>query len=172
MSNDSTIILFAFSRETRFWRCRFLFLECTHGELIGDGNCNDESNNEDCIYDADDCCGSCVNTELCTQCACLSNLTGNGYSNSLLGNGICDDETNTLECAYDGLECCGSNATIDHCTECACHGKKIPIFFFFQPRINCICFFKRKVFVPFPNNPVLSKGPFKYYVSKIVGGVG
>ena len=102
-------------------------LGCTHGDLIGDGNCNDESNTEDCIYDGDDCCGSCPNTELCTNCACLGNLTGNGYSNSLLGNGICEDETNTLECAYDGLDCCGSNATMDHCTDCACYGKKIPI---------------------------------------------
>ena len=135
----------------------FLFnkKDCPNGELVDDGKCNDKTNNEDCFFDGDDCCGSCPNTELCTQCAYLRNLTGNGYSNPFLGNGICDDETNTLECAYDGLDCCGSNATVDHCTECACHGKKIPIFF--QPRINCICFFKRKVFVPFPNKPVLSK---------------
>ena len=90
--------------------------------MINDGNCNDETNNENCIYDGDDCCGGCVHTEYCTQCACLGNLTGNGYSNSLLGNGICNDETNTFECAYDGLDCCGSSANIDHCTECVCHG--------------------------------------------------
>ena len=97
--------------------------DCPNGELVNDGNCNDENNNEDCLFDGDDCCGSCVNTDLCTQCACLGNLTGNGYSNSMIGNGICNDETNTFDCAYDGLDCCGSNATIDHCTDCTCHGK-------------------------------------------------
>ena len=107
---------------TKLTKMTYLILGCTHGELIADGRCNDESNNEDCLYDGDDCCGSCVNTELCNQCTCLGNLTGNGYSNSLLGNGICNDETNTFECAYDGLDCCGSNATLDHCTDCTCHG--------------------------------------------------
>ena len=97
--------------------------DCPNGELVSDGNCNDENNNEDCLFDWDDCCGSCVNTDLCTQCACLGNLTGNGYSNFMIGNGICNDETNTFDCAYDGLDCCGSNATIDHCTDCTCHGK-------------------------------------------------
>ena len=97
--------------------------DCTNGELVDDGICNDENNNEECLFDWDDCCGSCVNTDLCTQCACLGNLTGNGYSNSMIGNGICNDETNTFDCAYDGLDCCGSNATIDHCTDCTCHGK-------------------------------------------------
>ena len=97
--------------------------DCPNGELVNDGKCNDETNNEDCYFDGDDCCGSCADTELCTQCACLGNLTGNGYSHPLLGNGICNDETNTLECAYDGLDCCGSNATIDYCTDCTCHSK-------------------------------------------------
>ena len=93
--------------------------------FVGDGVCNDETNNAECNYDGDDCCGSCVYTEFCTQCACLGNFTGNGYPNYLLGNGICNDETNTLECGYDGFDCCGSNVDIDHCTECACHGKEI-----------------------------------------------
>ena len=92
--------------------------------LVGDGVCNDETNIAECNYDGGDCCGSCVHTEFCTQCACLGDLIGNGYPNYLVGNGICNDEANTLECAYDGLDCCGSNVAIDHCTECACHGKK------------------------------------------------
>ena len=39
-------------------------------ELIGDGLCNDEANNEECNYDGGDCCGACVNTEHCTECVC------------------------------------------------------------------------------------------------------
>ena len=68
--------------------------------MVNDGNCNDETNNEDCLFDGDDYCGSCPNTELCTQCACLGNLSGNGYSNPLLGNAICNEN---FECAFDAV---------------------------------------------------------------------
>ena len=39
-------------------------------ELIANGFCNDESNNEGCSYDGGDCCGACVNTEQCKECMC------------------------------------------------------------------------------------------------------
>ena len=39
-------------------------------ELIGNGVCNDEANNEGCIYDGGDCCGACANKEYCTECVC------------------------------------------------------------------------------------------------------
>ena len=39
-------------------------------ELIGNGLCNDEANNEGCNYDGGDCCGNCINTEHCTECLC------------------------------------------------------------------------------------------------------
>ena len=39
-------------------------------DLIGDGICNDESNNADCIFDGGDCCRACTNTDNCTECIC------------------------------------------------------------------------------------------------------
>ena len=40
-------------------------------DLIGDGYCDDEANNEGCNYDDGDCCGACgINTEYCTECLC------------------------------------------------------------------------------------------------------
>ena len=41
-----------------------------HPYLIGDGYCNDETNNEGCYYDGGDCCGDCINTEFCFECIC------------------------------------------------------------------------------------------------------
>ena len=38
--------------------------------MIGNGYCNDESNNPECVYDGGDCCGSCMNTDHCSECAC------------------------------------------------------------------------------------------------------
>ena len=78
---------------------------------------------QDCFYDWDDCCGSCVNTESCTECFCNGNLTGNGFSNHLIANGVCNDDMNIFDCAYDGFDCCGSNVSIKHCVECNCHGR-------------------------------------------------
>ena len=89
--------------------------------LVGDGYCQDETNNAECNYDGGDCCGSCVNTEHCTECQCLGGGTGNGIINPLVGDGYCQDETNNAECYYDGQDCCGSLVNRDQCSECICH---------------------------------------------------
>ena len=87
---------------------------------MGNGYCNDEVNILDCGYDGGDCCGSCINADLCTNCSCLGNITGNGSSNALVGDGPCNDETNTQKCNYDGGDCCGSSIITDLCTNCSC----------------------------------------------------
>ena len=46
------------------------FLDCAYGELVGNGHCNDEANNANCIYDESECCGACINTENCAECFC------------------------------------------------------------------------------------------------------
>ena len=74
--------------------------------LIGDGFCNDETNNADCNYDGGDCCGSCINTDYCLHCICLGKIVGNGVPHAHVGNGFCNEETNTPECSYDGGDCC------------------------------------------------------------------
>ena len=55
--------------------------------LVGDGYCNDETNNPDCSFDGGDCCGLCINNEFCFECQChLGNLSE------------CDIRTATLIC--------------------------------------------------------------------------
>ena len=39
---------------------------------MGNGYCNDETNNLECNYDGGDCClGSGLDTQYCTECQCL-----------------------------------------------------------------------------------------------------
>ena len=90
--------------------------------LVGNGYCNDEANIEECGFDGGDCCGSCINSDYCVDCACLGNVTGNEFSNALIGDGFCNDNTNNVRCKFDGFDCCKGNITADLCTECACHG--------------------------------------------------
>ena len=46
-------------------------LECTESLLlIGDGFCNDETNNAECLFDGGDCCLSCTKTDNCSDCVC------------------------------------------------------------------------------------------------------
>ena len=40
-------------------------------DLIGNGYCNDLTNNAECNFDGGDCCGSCANMEQCSDCQCL-----------------------------------------------------------------------------------------------------
>ena len=44
--------------------------DCSNGTLVGNGICNDETNNVECYFDGGDCCGACINTEYCSQCIC------------------------------------------------------------------------------------------------------
>ena len=48
-----------------------LFFKGCNSEWIGDGNCDDENNKEQCNYDGGDCCGENVNKQFCSECICL-----------------------------------------------------------------------------------------------------
>ena len=45
--------------------------ESSNPSWIGDGYCDDETNNAGCHFDGGDCCGSNINTEWCAECNCL-----------------------------------------------------------------------------------------------------
>ena len=88
---------------------------------MGNGFCNDITNNQDCYFDGGDCCGSCVISNHCSECVCLDpeafvTLT----LNPLLGDGYCDDEANNENCNFDGGDCCGPCINTKYCIECEC----------------------------------------------------
>ena len=56
----------------------FIVLDCVQAELFGNGICNDETNIAECGYDGGDCCGNCVVTEHCENCACLAGVLDDG----------------------------------------------------------------------------------------------
>ena len=66
--------------------------------IVGDGLCNDETNDAECNYDGGDCC----------------------LTPDLVANGICNNETNNGTCSFDGGDCCLTSPNIDHCSECGC----------------------------------------------------
>jgi hypothetical protein len=89
--------------------------------LVGNGLCNDETNNANCNYDGGDCCVVNANTNSCSYCGCyLIETCAAGY-HPLVGNGFCNDETNIAECEYDGGDCCVVNANTNFCSDCDCH---------------------------------------------------
>ena len=95
--------------------------EVTHS-LVGDGVCNDETNIAECDYDGGDCCGYCVNTEHCEECACL----GSGEITNPLINRVCNDGPFNLTCNNDGGDCCVNvyipADIIGSCSHCKCIG--------------------------------------------------
>ena len=85
------------------------FSGCAIVALVGNGFCNDETNNEDCNYDGGDCCVVNANTDSCSECVChLIETCAAGY-HPLVGNGFCNDDTNIAECDYDGGDCCSNS---------------------------------------------------------------
>ena len=96
---------------------------CENLAWSGDGFCNDETNNADCNFDGGDCCGSCINTEFCSDCTCFVQGTSNLIVNPLVGDGFCNDHTNHRDCNFDGGDCCGPCINTKHCTECSCHSE-------------------------------------------------
>ena len=41
-------------------------------ELIGNGFCDDETNNQRCEFDGGDCCGECIKMDYCLNCVCYA----------------------------------------------------------------------------------------------------
>ena len=94
--------------------------------MIGDGFCDDETNNQGCNFDGGDCCGSCILKNYCTECTCFqSNVNEYNVTNPLIGNGYCNDETNNPDCHFDGGDCCGPCLNKEFCSECQCLGENI-----------------------------------------------
>ena len=52
------------------WCVKSTGCESANPHWIGDGYCDDETNNADCNFDGGDCCGPNVNTQWCAQCIC------------------------------------------------------------------------------------------------------
>ena len=105
-----------------------LFVDCFSPNWVGDGYCDDETNNEDCEYDGGDCCGNCVNAKFCIECVCSDETPTNTWiqrdatSNPLVGDGYCEDEMNNENCNYDGGDCCGACINRNYCEDCECLG--------------------------------------------------
>ena len=87
--------------------------------LVGDGFCNDETNNQHCSYDRGDCCLLNVTKDNCTECNCYIQETCEVGFHPLVGDGFCNDELNIASC-YDHGDCCLFNANTDLCSNCSC----------------------------------------------------
>ena len=89
--------------------------------MIGNGFCNDETNNAEGNYDGGDCCGTGVNTDLCSDCKCYKVPCSAGIVlHPMVGDGLCNDEANHPECNYDGGDCCGACVVKQYCSDCEC----------------------------------------------------
>ena len=66
--------------------------------LVGNGNCDHETNIIECSYDFGECCSI----------------------PDLVGNEICNDEANNLQCNFDGGDCCLLIMNTNECSKCEC----------------------------------------------------
>ena len=88
--------------------------------MIGDGFCNDETNNAYCNFDGWDCCTNPI-TNHCTECKCFyQEYCKAGFLHSIVGDGNCNDETNNAACNFDGNDCCRNPIITDFCVNCTC----------------------------------------------------
>ena len=86
----------------------YLVPGCDKFVLVGDGICNDETNNAVCRFDGGDCCLDVIHSN-CSECICYFGQICAANFHPLVGDGFCNDETNIGSCNYDGGDCCGMN---------------------------------------------------------------
>ena len=98
-----------------------MYPNCTDGVIpdIGDGWCDMENNNEECLFDGGDCCecGRASNESSFSLCAdpgaaCYNPNAKTVQSNCIdgnidgIGDGWCEEKNNNEGCLYDGGDCC------------------------------------------------------------------
>ena len=98
------------------------FSDCPYLELIGDGFCNDETNNENCNYDDGDCCGPEVDKKYCADCICHEDMEKVATFQTRSIDGLHANE----EGSYHGLK---DVSTSDFLTSRFNHGPFNPRFF-------------------------------------------
>ena len=112
--------------------------------MIGDGFCDDETNNQGCNFDGGDCCGSCIVKSHCSDCLCLQpDVDEHNITNALVGDGYCNDDTNNPDCNFDGGDCCGGNVNMQYCTDCQCHRSSSSHVITIPESTNLLIFFTK-----------------------------
>ena len=96
-------------------------LGCTNSAWVGDGYCDDVTNNMECNYDGGDCCLDPVNTQYCSECQCLDGsgttvdpgttdyTTGTTTITTGTTPGMLKKSTNKLLRAINTQERCGNS---------------------------------------------------------------
>lgn len=94
--------------------------DCHKPSWVGDGFCDDSTNNAYCQLDGGDCCLPEPMTEFCTICACSDTCEDSGGILAWIGDGGCDDDNNIPQCNYDGGDCCLDEVDTAYCSVCEC----------------------------------------------------
>ena len=76
---------------------------CKKPKWVGDTNCDDGNNHEECDFDGGDCCTDRKHL-YCTICECKEKPKNCPHP-SWMNDGNCDFENNIEECDYDGGDC-------------------------------------------------------------------
>jgi len=104
---------------------------CNNPSFVGDGYCDDDTNNVDCEFDKGDCCGSLILTQYCHFCECTQYSTPSWTTTAniicqnpdWIHDGYCDDLTNNEYCDWDGDDCCDPKTNKQYCNICDCPNK-------------------------------------------------
>ena len=64
----------------------FIFSDCNNPSFVGDGYCDDDTNNVDCEFDQGDCCGSLILTQYCHFCKCTQYSTPSWTTTANISN--------------------------------------------------------------------------------------
>ena len=107
---------------------------CKMVDFIGDGFCDEETNNELCDFDNGDCCDLNNDRTLCPECFCYTSKIDLGDCSDynyectfpftlyfgVIDDGICDDYLNKKQCYFDGGDCCLDDKDESICNDCTC----------------------------------------------------
>ena len=64
----------------------FIISDCNNPSFVGDGYCDDDTNNVDCEFDKGDCCGSLILTQYCHFCDCTQYSTPSWTTTANISN--------------------------------------------------------------------------------------
>lgn len=85
---------------------------CADYHYIGDGVCDDSTNNEVCDFDGNDCCIDEIVDYFCSDCIChppILDLNECEFPLERIGDGFCDNLAANSKCDFDAGDCIDDN---------------------------------------------------------------